>query len=261
MLPHTVHGQSVDVPAKPTGLTGEVAHGSASLTWGDPQDDSITGYQIRRRDRTVDDLGVFHTHVDDTGSAATAYEDTDVVAGGRYTYRIKARNAAGLSDRSSYLRRRPARPAAGPRPHANAGAGAAATRRRGTPPSGPAHRPDRHSNARRCVPDLGRPPGPLNHRLSDTAARQGRRRHGCLPHPRGRHRKRHRVCGTDVEAGARYLYRVCPSGTRSSRIPCGWSPEGMGSWYRMVTLPLSTVTFRTTRLSSSCASSGSSAPM
>ena len=59
-------------PERPTGLTGTVKHNQVSLTWDDPDDDSITGYQILRRNR-----------------------DTD--PGARYAYCIKARNAAGLS--------------------------------------------------------------------------------------------------------------------------------------------------------------------
>ena len=91
------------VPARPTGLTGTVSHDDVSLIWDDPQDASITSYQILRRDRSKHAQGNFEIHVDDTGSADTSYTDTDVEAGARYVYRIKARNAAGLSPRSGYL--------------------------------------------------------------------------------------------------------------------------------------------------------------
>ena len=90
-------------PAKPTNLTGTVAHDRVSLTWDNPEDDSITGYQVLRRDTTVHRLGEFVVLVDDTGTAETAYVDSDVAAGGNYVYRVKARNAAGLSPRSSYF--------------------------------------------------------------------------------------------------------------------------------------------------------------
>ena len=36
-------------PAKPTGLYATASHNSVTLTWDDPQDDSITGYVILRR--------------------------------------------------------------------------------------------------------------------------------------------------------------------------------------------------------------------
>ena len=90
-------------PATPTGLTGTVKHDRVSLSWDDPQDDSITGYQILRRDRSKHPAGVFEIDVDDTGSADTAYTDTDVEVGTQYVYRIKARNAGGLSRRSGYF--------------------------------------------------------------------------------------------------------------------------------------------------------------
>ncbi len=90
-------------PAQPTGLTGTVVHDRVELTWDDPGDDSITGYQILRRNKAVDDPGVFRAHVDDTGSAATSWADTDVEPGTFYVYRAKARNAAGLSECSSFF--------------------------------------------------------------------------------------------------------------------------------------------------------------
>jgi hypothetical protein len=49
---NVAHAQSADPPAKPTGLTASPAsHDSVTLTWDDPGDDSITGYQVLRRSR------------------------------------------------------------------------------------------------------------------------------------------------------------------------------------------------------------------
>ena len=89
-------------PAAPTGLTADVFHHRVALTWNDPQDDSITGYQILRRNRAIHAPGKFIIHVQDTGTAGASYIDPDVEPETRYVYRIKARNAAGLSPRSSY---------------------------------------------------------------------------------------------------------------------------------------------------------------
>ena len=91
------------VPAMPTGLTGTVSANQVALSWDDPQDDTITGYQVLRRDRSKHAAGSFEIHVDDTGTAGTSYTDTDVEAGAEYVYRIKARNAAGLSSQSGYF--------------------------------------------------------------------------------------------------------------------------------------------------------------
>ena len=53
-------------PAKPTGLTGTVTHASVSLARDDPDDSSITGYQILRRDKSIHETGEFVVLVEDT---------------------------------------------------------------------------------------------------------------------------------------------------------------------------------------------------
>ena len=91
------------VPDQPTRLTATVAHGSVTLNWDDPGDDSITGYVILRRLRYDDPSGHFDELVADTGTAATSYTDETVAAGTHYTYRIKASNEYGPSERSRWL--------------------------------------------------------------------------------------------------------------------------------------------------------------
>ena len=73
-----------------------------TLTWDDPGDSSITGYQVLRRDIVNQPPGTFATVQNDTGSAVTTYTDTSVAARTRYVYRVKARNPQGLSEASSY---------------------------------------------------------------------------------------------------------------------------------------------------------------
>ena len=115
-----------------------------ALRWDDPGDDTITGYQILRLNRAVDDLGEFHVHTDDTGSATTGYVDRDVEGDSRYVYRIKARNGAGLSPRSTYFNadtpEEPTpRPTPEPTPEPDAAAGKQSPRRGhpGLHPDGP----------------------------------------------------------------------------------------------------------------------------
>ena len=92
-------------PASPTGLSaGTVAHNSVTLNWRDPQDDSITGYVILRHDKAIHEEGIFITVEDDTGSADTTYTDDTAEPDRQYVYRIKAVNAAGLSEISSWVR-------------------------------------------------------------------------------------------------------------------------------------------------------------
>ncbi len=90
-------------PAKPTGLTGTATHDQVVLTWDDPGDDSITGYVILRRLRHDDPQGHFDELVADTGSTATTYTDDTVEADTDYTYRIKAINEHGVSERSRWF--------------------------------------------------------------------------------------------------------------------------------------------------------------
>ena len=103
VLPVSAQTPPIDPPAQPQGLTGDVTHDVVSLRWDDPADDSITSYQVLRRDADTDAPGVFSIHVDDTGSANNSYVDRDVEPDTRYVYRIKALNAAGLSEQSSYF--------------------------------------------------------------------------------------------------------------------------------------------------------------
>ena len=93
------------VPDKPTGLSAVVSHDTVTLTWDDPQDDTITGYVILRRDREIHPTGTFVTIAGDTGSADTTYTDDTVEPDKQYVYRIKAINEHGeMSEKSHWLR-------------------------------------------------------------------------------------------------------------------------------------------------------------
>ena len=95
--------QPQELPAKPTGLTGMVTHNEVSLSWDNPGDETITGYQILRRDKALHQKGVFLVHVNDTGNTDTTYVDESVEPETKYVYRIKAKNIAGLSERSNWF--------------------------------------------------------------------------------------------------------------------------------------------------------------
>ncbi len=96
-------GQAAEPPTKPTGLSATATHNTVVLTWDDPDDDSITGYVILRRVRVNDTGGEFSELVADTGTAATTYTDDSVQANTTYTYRIKATNEHGVSERSRWF--------------------------------------------------------------------------------------------------------------------------------------------------------------
>ena len=80
-------------PAAPSLINTAVSEGQVLLSWFNPSDDSITGYQILRGP-DADSLVVIE---DDTGSSSTSYTDTAPPAGQTHTYGVKARNASGLS--------------------------------------------------------------------------------------------------------------------------------------------------------------------
>ena len=95
--------EPAEPPDKPRGLEATATHDSVTLTWDDPQDDSVTGYVILRRVRENDQGGEFSELVADTGTAAATYTDDTVAASTTYTYRIKATNGAGTSERSRWV--------------------------------------------------------------------------------------------------------------------------------------------------------------
>lgn len=97
--------QSTDVPSSPEGLSvTSVTHDSVTLSWTALDDSSVTGYQVLRRDHADGPDSTYAVIADDLGSDTTTYVDTDVSASSSYSYRVKARNAAGLSASSGNVR-------------------------------------------------------------------------------------------------------------------------------------------------------------
>ena len=89
-------------PAKPTGLSATPSHDRVVLTWDDPNDGTITGYVILRRDRAIHPTGTFVTIAGDTGSTDTTYTDDTVEPDKEYVYRIKAINEHGQESEISH---------------------------------------------------------------------------------------------------------------------------------------------------------------
>ena len=86
-----------DPPTAPTGLTASnVAHNSLTLSWNDPQDDSITGYRILRGDAYKN----LPTIEEDTGSPSPSYTDNTVGQASAYFYQVVALRADGESQKS-----------------------------------------------------------------------------------------------------------------------------------------------------------------
>ena len=78
------------------------ADGSVSLYWNAP-DDEVTGYRIfRRRYSLGEPKGL--VYVEDTGSAATTYTDTEVTAGAPHGYRVQAIRGAELGEKTKFFK-------------------------------------------------------------------------------------------------------------------------------------------------------------
>ena len=92
-------GRSTSPPAKPTGITYGASHNNALMFWTDPDDDSITGYQILRGPDAAN-LAVL---TEDTGSTDASYSDDTVEPETQYFYAIRARNAGGLGPQSDTI--------------------------------------------------------------------------------------------------------------------------------------------------------------
>ena len=98
-----VEEEPTEPPPAPANLTAVVnPDGSVTLTWDAPDDDSVTGYLILRR-RPYEGEKTLMVYVENTGSTATTFTDTDVTAGTQHVYRVKAINDAGAGAQSNYV--------------------------------------------------------------------------------------------------------------------------------------------------------------
>ena len=89
-------------PTKPTGLVATSALVErVDLSWDDPEDDTITHYQVLRREG---DSGAFGTIQANTGPAATSYWDSTVAAETDYEYRVVALDDETFSPQSDSLK-------------------------------------------------------------------------------------------------------------------------------------------------------------
>jgi len=93
---------TVAAPAKPTGLMAAAGNEQVTLSWDDPSDSTITGYEYQQKSGT-DMFGTTWTTITDSapgGANATSYTVPSLVNGTAYTFRIRAVNSAGESDPS-----------------------------------------------------------------------------------------------------------------------------------------------------------------
>ena len=84
--------------AKPTGLSAQGGDGQVTLSWNDPNDSSITGYQYRHKEGS----GSFGSWTDISGSGPNTveYTVTGLTNGKTYAFRIRAADNHENSDAS-----------------------------------------------------------------------------------------------------------------------------------------------------------------
>ena len=88
------------LPAKPTGLTPTARSQEVALTWTDPNNITITKYQVS----TDAGAGTYYTDIPNSGQGqtnATGYTVTGLTNGIQYTFKLRAVNASGAGDASS----------------------------------------------------------------------------------------------------------------------------------------------------------------
>ncbi len=87
-------------PGAPHALLAAASHDSVQLLWQAPDDDTVTGYQVLRREVDADLPQEMAVLVEDTGSTDTQYTDNSVSAETAYEYQVKAINGSGAGEGS-----------------------------------------------------------------------------------------------------------------------------------------------------------------
>ena len=84
---------SIDVPAPPPppgNLLAREDDGMVTLTWTDPEDDAITGYQVRYEESATDLSDWSHDHDIDSDANTTTHPVTGLTNGIEYTFEVRA---------------------------------------------------------------------------------------------------------------------------------------------------------------------------
>ena len=97
-LAATVTATPIAVPAAPTALSATAGATEVALTWDDPEDTAITGYQVSiDGGETFADIDISENDTDNT----LAYTVTGLTNGTEYTFAVRAVNASGVGAAST----------------------------------------------------------------------------------------------------------------------------------------------------------------
>ena len=86
--------ESVSLPAAPTGLTAAAGNGQVALTWSNPNNASITGYELGHGKTGVRASAAW-TAIPGAGATTTTHTVTGLDNGSEYSFRLRAVNPAG----------------------------------------------------------------------------------------------------------------------------------------------------------------------
>ena len=93
------------VPAKPTGLSASAGDRQVDLSWTDPDDSSITKYQVRQR-KGSGDWGDWED-ITSSGATTTSHRVSGLENGSLYRFQVRAVNGGGNSPNSNQASARP----------------------------------------------------------------------------------------------------------------------------------------------------------
>ena len=82
-------------PDAPTNLTATPSNGQVTLSWDDPGNNTITGYQVSENG------GMTYTDISDSGASTTTTTVTGLTNGTQHTFAVRAENASGRGPAST----------------------------------------------------------------------------------------------------------------------------------------------------------------
>ncbi len=100
---------TVSRPASPTGLAAAAGNAEVTLSWADPSDASITGYQLRYGETSVRDSAGW-IPISGSDASTTSHTVTSLDNDAEYSFQVLATNGAGDGDASAWVTATPTGP-------------------------------------------------------------------------------------------------------------------------------------------------------